>query len=45
MRYLIVFVAAAFVGAMAYTGELVYTPVVLALLVLAVGIEKYGSKT
>ena len=31
------------VGIMAYTGDLIYTPVVLVLLVIAVGIGRYGS--
>jgi hypothetical protein len=40
----VVFVAAMIVGVMAYTGELVYTPVVVVLLLLAVGIGKFGSE-
>jgi hypothetical protein len=32
------------VGIMAYTGELVYTPLVLVLLLIAVGIGRYGSE-
>jgi len=43
-KNVVLFIAAMFVGIMAYTGELVYTPVVLVLLLLAVGIDKYGSE-
>jgi fatty-acid desaturase len=43
-KNVVIFIAAMFVGIMAYTGELVYTPVVLALLLIAVGIGRYGSK-
>jgi uncharacterized membrane protein len=43
-KNVVIFVAAMFVGIMAYTGELIYTPLVLVLLLIAVGIGKYGSK-
>jgi fatty-acid desaturase len=43
-KNVVVFVAAMFVGVMAYTGELVYTPLVLVLLLIAVGIGRYGSE-
>jgi fatty-acid desaturase len=43
-KNVVIFIAAMLVGIMAYTGELVYTPVVLVLLLLAVGIGKYGSE-
>jgi fatty-acid desaturase len=43
-KNVIIFIAAMFVGIMAYTGELVYTTVVLVLLLLAVGIGRYGSE-
>ncbi len=39
----LIFIAAMVVGVMAYTGELGYTPVVLLLLLLAVGVDRYGS--
>ncbi|WP_159435751.1 hypothetical protein [Halobaculum gomorrense] len=38
----VIFIAAMIVGIMAYTGDLVYTPVVLVLLLIAVGIGRYG---
>jgi ABC-type polysaccharide/polyol phosphate export permease len=40
----VIFIAAMIVGVMAYTGDLVYTPVVLVLLLIAVGIGRYGSE-
>ena len=43
-KNVVIFIAAMFVGVMAYTGELGYTPLVLVLLLIAVGIGKYGSK-
>jgi len=43
-KNVVIFIAAMLVGIMAYTGELVYTPIVLALLLIAVGIGKYGSE-
>lgn len=43
-KNVVIFIAAMFVGAMAYTGDLSYTPIVLVLLLIAVGIGKYGSK-
>jgi fatty-acid desaturase len=43
-KNVVIFVAAMFVGVMAYTGELVYTPLVLVLLLIAVGIGRYGSE-
>jgi hypothetical protein len=43
-KNVVIFVAAMFVGVMAYTGELVYTPVVALLLLLAVGIDRFGSE-
>jgi len=43
-KNVVIFVAAMFVGVMAYTGELGYTPLVLALLLIAVGIGRYGSE-
>jgi len=39
----VVFIAAMVVGVMAYSGDLAYTPLVLLLVVLAVGIDKYGQ--
>jgi hypothetical protein len=43
-KTVVVFIAAMIVGIMAYTGELVYTPLVLVLLAIAVGIDRYGSE-
>ena len=43
-KNVVIFIAAMFVGIMAYTGDLVYTPVVLVLLLIAVGIGRYGSE-
>jgi fatty-acid desaturase len=43
-KNVVIFIAAMFVGTMAYTGELVYTPLVLVLLLIAVGIGQYGSE-
>jgi hypothetical protein len=43
LTYPVVFVAAMVVGVMAYEGTLAYTPLVLGLLVLAVGLDRYGS--
>jgi ABC-type polysaccharide/polyol phosphate export permease len=43
-KNVVIFIAAMFVGIMAYTGELVYTPLVLVLLLIAVGIGRYGSE-
>jgi ABC-type polysaccharide/polyol phosphate export permease len=43
-KSVVIFIAAMFVGAMAYTGDLSYAPIVLVLLLIAVGIGKYGSK-
>lgn len=43
-KNVVIFIAAMFVGVMAYTGELVYTPVVVLLLLLAVGIDRFSSQ-
>jgi uncharacterized membrane protein len=43
-KNVVLFIAAMFVGIMAYTGELVYTPLVIVLLLIAVGIGRYGSE-
>jgi fatty-acid desaturase len=43
-KNVVIFIAAMVVGIMAYTGELVYTPLVLVLLLIAVGIGQYGSE-
>jgi len=43
-KNVVIFIAAMIVGIMAYTGDLVYTPVVLVLLLIAVGIGQYGSE-
>ena len=43
-KNVVIFIAAMIVGIMAYTGDLVYTPVVLVLLLIAVGIGRYGSE-
>ena len=43
-KNVVIFIAAMLVGIMAYTGDLVYTPVVLVLLLIAVGIGRYGSE-
>jgi ABC-type polysaccharide/polyol phosphate export permease len=43
-KNVVIFIAAMFVGIMAYTGELGYTPLVIALLLIAVGIGRYGSE-
>lgn len=43
-KNVVIFTAAMFVGIMAYTGELVYTPVVLLLLLIAAAIGKYGAE-
>jgi len=43
-KNVVIFIAAMIVGIMAYTGELVYTSVVLVLLLIAVGIGRYGSE-
>jgi uncharacterized membrane protein len=43
-KNVVLFIAAMFVGIMAYTGELVYTPLVIVLLLIAVGIGWYGSE-
>ncbi|WP_158293566.1 MULTISPECIES: hypothetical protein [unclassified Halorubrum] len=43
-KNVVIFIAAMIVGIMAYTGDLVYTPVVLVLLVIAVGVGRYGSE-
>jgi ABC-type polysaccharide/polyol phosphate export permease len=43
-KNVVIFIAAMFVGIMSYTGELIYTPLVLMLLLIAVGIGKYGYK-
>ena len=42
-KNVIIFITAMIVGIMAYTGDLIDTPVVLVLLVIAVGIGRYGS--
>ena len=42
-KNVIIFITSMIVGIMAYTGDLIYTPVVLVLLVIAVGIGRYGS--
>jgi hypothetical protein len=43
-KNVVIFIAAMFVGIMAYTGELGYTPLVLVLLLIAAGIDRYGSE-
>ncbi len=43
-KNVVIFIAAMFVGIMAYTGELGYTPLVLVLLLIAAGINWYGSE-
>jgi ABC-type polysaccharide/polyol phosphate export permease len=43
-KNVVIFIAAMFVGVMAYTGELGYTPLVVVLLLIAVGIGRYGSE-
>ena len=43
-KNVVTFIAAMIVGIMAYTGDLIYTPVVLVLLLIAVGIGWYGSE-
>ena len=43
-KNIVIFIATMIVGIMAYTGDLVYTPVVLVLLLIAVGIGRYGSE-
>jgi ABC-type polysaccharide/polyol phosphate export permease len=43
-KSVVIFIVAMIVGIMAYTGDLVYTPVVLVLLLIAVGIGWYGSE-
>ncbi len=43
-KNVVIFIAAMLVGIMAYTGDLIYTPVVLVLLLIAVGIGRYGSE-
>jgi ABC-type polysaccharide/polyol phosphate export permease len=43
-KNVVIFIAAMFVGVMAYAGDLVYTPLVLVLLLIAVGIGRYGSE-
>jgi fatty-acid desaturase len=43
-KNVVIFIAAMFVGIMAYTGELGYTPLVLVLLLIAAGIGRYGSE-
>jgi hypothetical protein len=39
----VIFVAAMLVGVMTYTGDLSYTPAVVALLLLAVGLDRYTT--
>ena len=43
-KNVVIFIAAMFVGIMAYTGDPRYTPIVLLLLLFAAGIDKYGSE-
>jgi fatty-acid desaturase len=43
-KNVVLFIAAMIVGMIAYTGELVYIPLVLVLLLIAVGIGRYGSE-
>jgi len=43
-KNVVIFIGAMFVGIMAYTGELGYTPVVVVLLLIAAVIDKYGSE-
>ena len=43
-KSVVIFIVAMIVGILAYTGDLVYTPVVLVLLLIAVGIGWYGSE-
>lgn len=39
-----IFIIVMFLGLMAYSGELSYVPIVLILLLIAVGIGQYGSE-
>jgi hypothetical protein len=39
----VIFVAAMLVGVMAYSGDLRYTPAVVALLLLAVGLDRHST--
>ena len=43
-KNVVIFIAAMFVGVMAYTGELGYIPLVLILLLIVVAIGRYGSE-
>ncbi|WP_193309945.1 hypothetical protein [Halorubrum halophilum] len=43
-KNVVIFIAAMFVGVMAYTGDIGYTPVVLLLLLIAAAIGRYSSE-